>query len=111
MGTAGIRMQTVSRWYLVCRDELFCPCRYVWIFRDYSNKVSQVCDAIRHLHHACPVDADVSWYVCHNQGSFPSDPRRGMSREQNQFGAWSCHVLQLLRALLQAVRGQLLLQI
>merc|ERR1712224_974678 len=34
-----------------------------------------------------------------------------MSREQNQFGAWSCHVFQLLRALLQAVRGQLLLQI
>merc|ERR1712217_896124 len=51
-------------WYLVCCDELLGTCCHVWIFCNHSNEISQVCDSICDLHHACTVDADVGWHVC-----------------------------------------------
>merc|ERR1712217_68544 len=97
-------------WYLVCCDELLGTCCHVWIFCNHSNEISQVCDSICDLHYACTVDADVGWHVCDDQGSSSSDTWPGMLREQNQLGAWSRYVFQLLRAFLQTVRGQLLLE-
>merc|ERR1712113_805427 len=65
----------------------------------------------RDLHYLAAVAADAGGHVCDDQGRAVPDRGRGVSREQDQLAHGLDHVCELLRALLQALRGQLLLEV
>merc|ERR1712207_48435 len=94
---------------LVRLHELHRALDHVRLLCSDGDKVPQEGCAVRNLHHAAAASADARGYVCHSEGCAVPGSWGGVPREYDKLDSRPDDVRQLLCALLQVVRGQLLL--